>query len=143
MAPATVGRRVWCLVVLMPMAFMASWSMLFGLAKANSSKRSPLFDTMTRIIPTQAWGIAWLIVGVCCLIGGVIASWQWLRVAVVLAWALATGALFSVMWARFVNHHPISMFGISWAYFLWAACGFSALARKIVPVVVRVKGDDS
>mgnify|MGYP003652796056 CR=1 FL=1 len=130
MEHATRGRVAWSLLVLMPTALMSGYGFTFGLA-SRAGTRSETFSVMAKYIPTVVWGVAWFTIGVCCLVGAIAGSWQWLRTAMVGAWALSTGMLFSVAWARFVNEVPVSMVGISWAYFLWAACGFSAMFGHI------------
>ena len=122
---------MWSLIALMPPAFASGWAFTSGLARASNPSRSPLFDTATRFVPEQWWGVGWYAVGVACLVGGVVGWWQWLRFAVVVAWALSTGMLFSVLWARFKSGQTISGVGLGWAYSIWANCMFSILLPRI------------
>jgi hypothetical protein len=114
----------------MPTALMSGYGFAFGFA-SDPDTRSEVFDTMASTVPASVWGCFWFVVAVCCLVGSTRASWQWLRIAAVLGWALATGTLISVLWARFYTGTPISMVGISWAYLVWAACGYSSLSGHV------------
>jgi len=113
--------------VLMPMAALSGYGYTFDVEGISVADRSPLFSTMTKFVPLEVWGAGWWIVAALSLVGGITASWQLLRIATIVGWSLATGALFSVVYARWSGVAATSAVGISWSYSVWASCGFSVL----------------
>jgi len=115
--------RVWAGIVIAPTAFGQAW----GFFADSRNTTSPLFDTLTGVFPLWWWGTVWLLVGTLALAAGLLDHRFCSRMAIIVGWPAATGLFVSVLWARFVDNVQVSYVGISWAYFLFAALGYSAL----------------
>ena len=121
----SLTSRVWLSWIIAPTAFAMAYGFWFQ-APRGSAQSPGLFVTLARIISLQWWAVMWLTAGVLAVGAAADHHRNVGRAASGLAWSLATGLLVSVLWARFVDDVRVTWVGISWAWFLFAGCGYAS-----------------